>query len=266
MTKLTSYFMNWFPTKMNKIYLFDIDGTLTPPRQQMLPTFANFFRRWAENNTFYLVTGSDFAKVQEQVPQDILDMSEGIFCCMGNELLEDGGSKLVYRNSFEAPGELIEALHSFLDSSQYSFPWRQEPHIESRVGMINFSICGRGCKDAGRKRYAAYDGATGERERIRDILINRFPEIDVAIGGQISVDIFPRGNDKSQSVRYLLQQSPHKIIFIGDRCEEGGNDYAARQAIEQHGCGVHFNVGSWVETRAILNSSALYTNKDGIKS
>jgi len=251
---------------MNKRYLFDIDGTLTPPRQHMLPTFANFFKGWAQTNVFYLVTGSDFKKVQQQVPQDILDMAAGIFCCMGNELLEEGGDKLIYRNAFEIPEELIEELHSFLRDSQYSLPWREEPHIETRVGMVNFSICGRGCRPTARKRYAAYDGATGERERIRDILINKFPDLDVAIGGQISLDIFPRGNDKSQSVHYLLQQSHDQIIFVGDRCEEGGNDFAARQTIEKLGCGVHFNVGSWVETRAILNSSALYTSRDGIKS
>jgi phosphomannomutase len=185
---------------------------------------------------------------------------------MGNELLEEGGDKLIYRHAFEIPEELIEELHSFLRDSQYSLPWREEPHIETRVGMVNFSICGRGCRPSARKRYAAYDGATGERERIRDILINKFPDLDVAIGGQISLDIFPRGNDKSQSIHYLLQQSHDQIIFIGDRCEEGGNDFAARQTIEKLGCGVHFNVGSWVETRAILNSSALYTSRDGIKS
>jgi len=251
---------------MSKRYLIDIDGTLTPSRQSMLPTFANFFKRWAEKNRFYLVTGSDFEKVQEQIPQDILDLAQGIFCCMGNELLEDGGNKLIYRNTFELPEGLVETLHSFLQSSQYSLPWRTEPHIETRVGMINFSICGRGCNLAARNRYAAYDGATGERERIRDILTNQFPELDIVIGGQISLDIFPRGSDKSQSVHYLLQQSYDQIVFIGDRCGPGGNDHAACKTIEKLGCGVHFNVGSWVETRAILNSSALYTNRDGFKS
>ena len=46
----------------NKVYVFDVDGTLTPSRRRMDKDFQEFFLEWAENNTFYLVTGSDLPK------------------------------------------------------------------------------------------------------------------------------------------------------------------------------------------------------------
>ena len=42
---------------MNKIYIFDIDGTLTPSRRRMTEDFAKFFDGWSSENTYYLVTG-----------------------------------------------------------------------------------------------------------------------------------------------------------------------------------------------------------------
>ena len=61
---------------MSKVYIFDVDGTLTPSRRPMTDDFENFFFKWATRNTFYLVSGSDLDKIKEQVPDYILDLSE----------------------------------------------------------------------------------------------------------------------------------------------------------------------------------------------
>ena len=53
---------------MQRIFMFDIDGTLTPARQQMTEEFTKFFLGFCKDNVVYLVTGSDHSKVLEQVP------------------------------------------------------------------------------------------------------------------------------------------------------------------------------------------------------
>ena len=63
---------------MKKIYIFDMDGTLTPSRRKMTSDFENFFSEWANKNTFFLVSGSDLEKIREQVPEYILNLSEYI--------------------------------------------------------------------------------------------------------------------------------------------------------------------------------------------
>ena len=52
---------------MDRIFIFDVDGTLTPSRLPMTKKFQKFFEQWAIKNRFYLVTGSDLPKLQEQM-------------------------------------------------------------------------------------------------------------------------------------------------------------------------------------------------------
>ena len=251
---------------LSRVFLFDIDGTLTPHRQPIVPEFLEPFLNWASNNKFYLTTGSDFGKVQEQLPEELLKLSEGVFCCMGNQLFVDGGRKLVYQNNFMPGEKLIKTLGSYLDSSDFPHPWRTEPHIEYRVGMINFSIPGRGSDIEMRETYNRFDAKCRERLRIKEVLTNMYPEIDASIGGKISLDIYPKGNDKSQSVNYIMRHDrPRYIVFIGDRVFPGGNDYAAALALQRHNRGVWFNVSDWEETKALLRLGALYINRDGEK-
>ena len=250
---------------LSRVFLFDIDGTLTPHRQPIDPEFLEFFLDWAPKNRFYLTTGSDIDKVKEQLPPEVLNFSAGIFCCMGNQLIEDG--KVVYSNEFTPSDGLLEDLQSFLDHSDFPHPWREEPHIERRPGMINFSIPGRGIDSDLRRTYTIMDSRWRERLTIAEVLMNKYPELDVSIGGKISLDIYPKGNDKSQSVDYIMSHScPSYIVFIGDRVFPGGNDYAAALAMERYNRGVWFNVSNWKETRAILRSSSLYINRDGFKT
>jgi len=247
----------------NRAYLFDVDGTLTPPRQSMDKEFAGLFREWATQNVFYIVSGSDLDKICEQVPQDILNLARGIFCCMGNQLFLAGGAQEVYCDPFEPSEELLEVLERFMEKSDYPHPHRTGNHIERRPGMVNFSVVGRNATLDDRRRYAFFDHKTRERETLRGIIINKFPHLDVSIGGEISIDIYPRGNDKSRAVRWILNNHPPEyIIFMGDKVRPGGNDFAAAKEIESSR-GVWFDVEDWKETRAILKINNLYTNKDG---
>ena len=70
---------------MDKIYIFDVDGTLTPSRLPMTKEFQKFFKKWIKNNKFYLVTGSDISKLQEQMCYFDIE-AERIFTCCGNEI------------------------------------------------------------------------------------------------------------------------------------------------------------------------------------
>ena len=68
---------------MNRIFIFDVDGTLTPSRLPMTKKFQDFFKEWCMRNKFYLVTGSDISKLQEQMCMYDIE-AEGIFTCCGN--------------------------------------------------------------------------------------------------------------------------------------------------------------------------------------
>lgn len=65
------------------IYLFDLDGTLIPARKTMTDNFAKAFLPWLKSNRAFIVTGSDFAKVQAQMSEEITNTFTGIYCAMG---------------------------------------------------------------------------------------------------------------------------------------------------------------------------------------
>ena len=104
----------------NKVcYIFDVDGTLTEPRQKMDSDFANEFILWSLTKQCYVATGSDYRKTQEQVPWDVLDCFKNIFCCMGNEVRRTMGQAL-HKSEFVLPEDLDYDLQQFLKNSKFT--------------------------------------------------------------------------------------------------------------------------------------------------
>ena len=226
---------------MKTIYIFDMDGTLTPSRREMTPDFEEFYSNWANNHTFFLVSGSNLEKIKEQVPEYILNLSKGVFTCGGNQLWLKG--ELSYNHEFKPENDLINFLEQKLKESPY--PLRAGNHIEDRGSMLNFSVVGRDCTLDERLDYFKYDSESNERNMIADEIIRRWSNLDAVIGGQISIDITPRGMNKSQVLEEVRKFYPdEKYIFIGDRTMKGGNDYPlARIMQEEENCYV-FQAGA----------------------
>tara|TARA_R110002074_G_scaffold2941_2_gene16201 strand:+ start:364 stop:1095 length:732 start_codon:yes stop_codon:yes gene_type:complete len=240
---------------MKRIFIFDIDGTLTPARQHMTDLFAKFFSGFCTSNLVYLVTGSDYEKVLEQIPKNILDLTSGVFTCSGNQYWENGN--LVHEKEFTTPEKLISFLEERIKYSGYHT--QTGNHIEIRPGMINFSTIGRNCTQEQREEYYYWDKEIGERKQMRDKIKNMFPELDCAIGGQISVDIYPLGCDKSQAISFIKERHEgYPVSFFGDRLFPGGNDYPVYSALNQTSCkplDIAMPVESWQETMKNLQET-----------
>ena len=238
---------------MGKIYIFDIDGTLTPSRLMMTKKFAKFFDKWSSKNKYYLVTGSDIDKIKEQLPIAYIDRAKAIFTCCGNQMWRD--NELIYNNKFELTSKLKNALDIVLMSSPY--PHRYGNHIEDRGSMVNFSIVGRDCTQEQREKYYKWDTEKGERKIIANAIKEKFPDLDAVIGGQISIDIYPKGNDKSQVLNVIEQERlvpPSEYIFIGDGIENYGNDYPLAELMDNTEICDWYHTKGWEHTKEILES------------
>ena len=247
----------------NRVYIFDCDGTLTPSRQEMTPEFEEFFSQWGDRNKFWLVTGSDIAKMEEQIPDSVTVSTEGIFCCGGNQLYEFDPHQVnypfveVYSRDFNPHKALIDYLHQQLKDSSYK--GRFGTHIENRGSMINFSVVGRDCTLEQRYDYYEWDRLSKERENICFTINHMWPQMEAVCGGQISIDIAPRGWNKSQVLDEIKSrmQNIDEFIFIGDKTKEGGNDYPLAELMKKtNGCRVFQTEGpdqtmemlQWLET------------------
>jgi phosphomannomutase len=213
------------------IYIFDMDGTLTPARQPMDPDFARRFIIWAKSHMAYLAAGSNFEKVSEQLPSAILDSFSGIYSSMGNVFHQK--NKEIYRNEIKLKKELLQTLEYYRKNTDYDGKLYGN-YLELRPGMLNFSVLGRNCPFSERSRYNEWDHIHHEREKIVTELNLKFPEYETSVGGKISIDIVTKGCGKEQIAEKIRAQHPNdKIIFIGDRTEKGGNDYALAEALRQ---------------------------------
>ena len=224
-----------------KKFIFDVDGTLTPSRQQMDFEFMCFMIKFCCTYDVYLVTGSDRAKTVEQVGLDVYNRSIRVYNCSGADVYEKDIN--VYKSDWKMPEEVEKFLQDELDYSQ--FPIRCGNHIETRPGGINFSILGRGegVNLPDREEYVKWDRNTGERISIADRLKNQFSDLNVQIGGQTGLDI--SDNDKSQILRDFNPED--ELVFFGDMMKEGQNDYPLAQAVDNLG-GTNYSVNGWQDT------------------
>ena len=245
---------------MDRIFIFDVDGTLTPSRLPMTKEFQKFFKQWIKKNKFYLVTGSDLPKLQEQMCFYDIE-AEGIFTCCGNQFwkpdpsIVNTSAELIYDNKFEMTNKLKSSLEVMLMSSQY--PHRYGNHIEDRGSMVNFSVVGRNCTQEQREEYYEWDKEKGERRKMSIFLKNKFKDLDAVIGGQISIDIYPKGMDKSQVLNVIEQERlipPNEYIFIGDGIENGGNDYPLAELMDNTEICDWYHTKGWEHTKEILES------------
>lgn len=226
----------------NKIFIFDVDGTLTPSRGKMDSEFKEFFLEFVNRNRVYLVSGSDAPKTVEQVGLDIFRSVDISYNCSGNAVYSQGFA--LRENNWVMPGDLHSLLLTCLDHSEY--PIRTGNHIEERQGAVNFSVVGRNALQADRDAYYQWDKTSNEREAIAELIKNKFPDIDAQVGGETGIDIYKKGADKSQILKDFIGEID-KIVFFGDRCDPAGNDYPIASRVP-----VYHWVHNWQETKTIL--------------
>ncbi|WP_165913991.1 hypothetical protein [Sinorhizobium americanum] len=232
------------------ILLFDMDGVLTAPRQPMTAEMADLIVAATALRYCYIVTGSDYAKVAEQVPKSVLDRLTGVFACAGNEYWS--GSEPLARRPHEFPVEMFSAIDALIDASSY--PIRMGGHVEHRSRMLNVSVVGRRADPDQRLAYAQFDREAGERLAIAATIMTLFPAYDATCGGEISIDIVPKGCGKEQ-VAAMLPLSSGPVYFFADQLDPGGNDWPlACELRKESPANRNFRVRSPADTKVLLEA------------
>jgi phosphomannomutase len=211
--------------KKMKNYIFDIDGTLTPSRLPINKNFEIFFINWMKEKNVYLVTGSDKEKTIEQIGESIWKSVNTVYQSCGNQVWQHG--KLLKQNEFYLNKDMELKLNEFLNNSSWTEKFGN--HLEQRVGLVNFSIIGRNCSQKKREEYYSWDKIQKERVQICETIMSKFPNIEAAVGGQISIDIYEKGCNKAQ----VLDDIIGEIYFFGDKMEKGGNDYPIAERLQK---------------------------------
>jgi HAD superfamily hydrolase (TIGR01484 family) len=216
-----------------KLIAFDLDGTLAPSKGPISDEMAKWLKRLLDVAQVCIISGG----TEKQIFEQVLDRLPANAKLQNLHLMPTSGSKYMRKkhrswktiysenftkdqsDSIKAVVRVAAALHGFWPEKAYG------PIIEDRGGQITYSALGQ---QAPRGEKEAWDPDGSKRESFRKTLSSMLPRFDVKSGGSTSVDITKLGIDKGYGIYELLKRnrlSPDQVLFIGDRLEQGGNDY-----------------------------------------
>lgn len=210
-----------------RIFLFDVDGTLTKPRGRITPEMNAFIQDLRKKAYIAIVGGSDLVKQQEQLGDHVVKEWDYIFSENGLVAFKNG-EKIAEQSfkGFVGDAQLNKFLNFVLRYlADIELPCKRGTFVELRAGMINISPIGRNCSQKERDDFEIFDKQHGIRPKMIAALQAEFPDLKFkySIGGQISFDVFPEGWDKTYCLGFLEQFK--EIHFFGDKTFVGGNDY-----------------------------------------
>lgn len=241
------------------IILFDIDSTLTPPRQPINKEMADILS--GLSIPFAVVAGSHMDLLHKQFFIPLFEHGfRGIFdafvsngtmryhCDYRNEMKIEPIFSFNLREYLGKKNyqELIAALEEVLGMEEFALPpgiTIVPNKITDRTSMVNFMPMGRvklegpGAQE-NRKRFVAFSESTGYRNKIKKYLEEKLKRIieekklKILLGGQTSFDIVVDGYDKTYPLYTLRSEGWSKTIFIGDALFPGGNDFVVQEYID----------------------------------
>ncbi|XP_059056895.1 uncharacterized protein LOC131850617 [Achroia grisella] len=217
--------------RRNVLYLFDVDGTLTKPRQVIQESLKSFILNDVKSRVAVgLVSGSDYTKIVEQMGgEEVTNQFDFIFCENGVVQYRQGELKSVESILSYIGEEKLQKVINFALGymSKLVLPAKRGNFVEFRSSMINLCPVGRSCSQTERDQFSQFDKEHKLREKFVEALNNEFKgyELSFALGGQISVDVYPAGWDKTYCLRHVADANFDEIHFFGDKTMPGGNDY-----------------------------------------
>ncbi|MCX6715847.1 MAG: HAD-IIB family hydrolase [Candidatus Taylorbacteria bacterium] len=220
-----------------KLIIFDLDGTLTPPKQDMEPVTAELLTNLIKNIQVAVISGGNYLRFQNQF---LKSLPQGVDGLSNLYLLPTSGTRLlVWQNDWvekykeelseQERKEVKDALTLSIDQSGLEKPTETFGQIiEDRGSQITFSALGQ---EAPLELKVKWDPTHEKRQKIIDILRPKLPKFDIRIGGTTSIDITRRGMNKAYGIHKLeqyLKISLSDMLFVGDALFYGGNDYPVK--------------------------------------
>lgn len=269
--------------------VFDIDNTLTPPREVLGKEMA---QRLSDLSVpFALAAGSDRELLMSQFFEPLHSYGyRGEFdaflcngasryrCASGDSLSVEPVDEFSLREHLGSQFDLLWSLLERLATSKaFALPDDMQPFGEvlvDRAAMINFAPIGRPRGELSeqardnRRRFIEFDERSGYRRRLmpvlRAALDEQLPGNDLllTLGGQTSFDLVVKGRDKSFAVSSLLDEGFAPVTYVGDALFPGGNDAAVAQYVEawqgKGACPVRIvQVDGWENTAALMDAGEL---------
>lgn len=218
---------------------FDLDDTLAPSKSELPKEMASALRDLLDLVPVAVISGGALAQFNLQLlgglqgSDDQLARLHLMPTC-GTQYLryEDQELVEVYTRDLDKE-QKTRAMEAVKEGAQKLGLWEEEPWgeiIEDRGSQITFSALGQ---QAPLEIKRAWDPSGTKKNDLVTVVRQVLPDLEVRSGGSTSVDITAPGIDKAYGMDALVAETripKDQMLFIGDRLDEGGNDYAVKEA------------------------------------
>jgi HAD superfamily hydrolase (TIGR01484 family) len=223
---------------MNKLFLFDVDGTIVESGQKITDETSNILNEIKKNGyEIGIVGGGKLDKILEQMDNKIYFNHYFTECgCVyyKNNLSESNDLVEIYKRNirnhplYKDINILIKYCLKYLSNVDYTITGN---FIDLRNGIIYVSLIGLNATYEERTYFIELDNKCNYRKNLIETLkyitykLNISNKIDIVEGGSVGIAIYPSEYDKVQVLDMFNTKDYDIIYYFGDKCEPNGNDY-----------------------------------------
>lgn len=227
-------------TVTKKLIAFDLDDTLAITKSAISDRMGELLVKLLEKYDVCIISGGKYEQFQVQVV-DRLEAAEhhlnrlhlmptcGTRYYRFDEL--DASWKLQYAEDISDADKkrIIEVTEK---AAKEAGLWPESPYgdvIEDRGSQVSISFLGQ--KAPAEKKYEWADKHSADRLKVRAMIAEQLPEFEVRAGGSTTIDITRIGIDKAYGMQKIIEAldiNKDDILFVGDKLQEGGNDYPVK--------------------------------------
>jgi HAD superfamily hydrolase (TIGR01484 family) len=220
-----------------RLVAFDLDDTLAPSKAPIDPRMADLLVQLLDAVEVCVISGGQFGQFQSQLVAN-LPLGAGdrlarlhlMPTCGTQYYRYDGGWQQVYAENL-SDAQKAHALTALESTAKELGLWETDtwgPVLEDRGSQITFSALGQAAPIDAK---SAWDPTGSKKESLRAAVAVLLPDLEVRSGGSTSVDITREGIDKAYGMNKLAELTGitlDEMLFVGDRLDEGGNDYPVK--------------------------------------
>jgi len=221
-----------------RLVAFDLDDTLAPSKAPLDPRMAELLVRLLDVVPVCVISGGQFGQFQSQLIANLPTTGEAQLerlhlmptCGTQYYRYEADTWVQVYAETL-TDDEKERALAALADEAKKLGLWETDtwgPVLEDRESQITFSALGQAAPVDAK---SAWDPTGEKKESLRAAVAALLPDLEVRSGGSTSVDITRKGIDKAYGMNRLAELTGIPLadmLFVGDRLDEGGNDYPVK--------------------------------------
>jgi phosphomannomutase len=223
---------------MKRLFLFDMDGTLTPARKKMSYDVLSVLEELQRVGwEIGIISGSDMNYIEQQcyllfdlTPIDVTKIH--FLPCNGTKYYKSFKKVWEYDMVSKLSSQIVKSIMRQLLIYQNTI-FTTHPDMpltgnffQMRGSVLNWCPIGRNASQEQRNNWSILD----KKYSIRKNYINAFRTVfdqkllTIKLGGETSFDIYPDGWNKTFPINKDPFLDYNQIYFAGDRCFKSGND------------------------------------------